>query len=147
MKKLSLILGLVVLMCMIVSSQAFAAPDINVSAKYQFYAGPGHTAQVEFGLPLSDNFTVLVQGGPFIPPFAGVAMAGVRYYVTETGLRPFATIYGGCLIGGVVDVAGAATVGLEYSNHRGFRVAAEIGAWATPGWASYTGGVSVGFRF
>lgn len=147
MKRLAVVLGLVVLLSLAFVGQAMAAPTVTVSGKYQAF-GPISSAGVELGFPINDHFSFIVQGGPTLPAYAGGVMAGLRYYMTPIGLRPFATIYGGCAVTPFVFPFGAGTVGLEYLSENGFRVAGEIGAVIFPGgWMECTYGVAVGYAF
>lgn len=147
MKRLAVVLGLVVLLSLVFVAQAMAAPTVTVSAKYQGF-GPFSAAGLELGFPINDHFTFIVQGGTAIPVWAGGVMGGLRYYLTHEGLRPFATIYGGCTLAPFVMPFGAGTVGLEYLSSGGFRIAGEIGAAVFPGGMMLpTYGVAVGYAF
>lgn len=147
MKKWTVILGLAMLLCVALAAPTMAAPTVTVSAKYMYLA-PYHSPQLELGFPITDNFTAMLQGGPLVMAPAGVVLGGLRYYLTPDGLRPFGTLYGGVLINpGPIMVVGAGTVGLEYLDASGFRIAGELGVWYFSGMFLFTGGTAIGWAF
>lgn len=143
MKRWSLVVGLVLIVSLLVASQAFAAPSVSVKA-----GSLVGLVGLEVGFPVSDHFSVIGQGG-WTPYGYGAASIGVRWYMTATGWRPFLAAYGGILFD-YADMTPffAATAGLEYLAKSGFRFAAEIGPGYGPeiGWFP-AWGVSIGYQF
>lgn len=151
MKKLGIILGVAMLLCVVLAAQTMAAPSVSV--KYQgvvfsswYYSIP----QVELAVSLSDYFSLILQGGPSIDPlFVGaVVQGGLRCYLTPDGFRPFATIYGGLWwYGGTIYPLVAGTAGLEFLADSGFRVAGEAGVMYVDSDFPFTFALSMGYSF
>lgn len=155
MKKLSIITALALLLCLAFAAQAMAAPSVSVSAKYQGitnFAVHIFIPQVEVGVALSPDFSLIFQGGPLVTPAPtitiGTAAAGIRYYFTPEGWRPFATLYA-CSWFDSSDVIffPMGTVGLEYLGESGFRVTGELGGMYQQGVAVFTYALALGYAF
>lgn len=154
-KKLSIIAALALLLCLAFASQAMAAPSISVSAKYQGITNfSTHVLipQIEVGVVLSPEFSLIFQGGPLVTPAPtitiGTVAAGIRYYFTPEGWRPFATLYACSWFDwtGVIFFP-MGTVGLEYLSENGFRATAEVGGMYEQGTALFTYALAVGYAF
>lgn len=144
MKRWSLVVGLVLIVSLLVASQAMAAPSVSVKAGTLV-----GLVGLEVGFPVSDHFSIIGQGGWTPYGYYGSASIGVRWYMTTTGWRPFLAAYGGVYIDyPYVEPFVAATAGLEYLSKTGFRFAAEIGPGYTPYHGFYPAcGVSIGYQF
>lgn len=152
MKKMSLVIGLALLLCLAFAAQAMAAPTVSVSAKYQGVTDFDELVsipQVEVSVTLSPDFALIFQGGAIVPSpgVASVAM-GVRYYFTPEGWRPFATLYACSWFNSAnVIFFPMGTAGLEYVGGGGFRAAGELGGLYQQGYLLFTYAISLGYAF
>lgn len=134
MKRFFGILALSLLMVVMVSTVAAAAPtavSLKAGAGVGFYG-------LEVTLPMSDNLSIVVEGGTTYPIGSSLvgfdyllAGLGARYYFTPEGWRPFATLYGVYnydLTGiGADGMSVIGTGGVEFQRESGLRFAIELG--------------------